>query len=89
MTPLTPSSTLNTKAMDYQEKRMEAARKPKKCPTCRKGPVATILYGLPAFDEDMKRQMDEGEIILGGCCITMDDPAWECTQCHQHIYRKA
>lgn len=56
--------------------------KPDKCPECGSGRVASILYGLPMFDEELKRQIDAGEIILGGCCVRGDDPLWECMKCH-------
>jgi hypothetical protein len=68
--------------------RMERSRKPRKCPTCSSGPVARILYGMPAFSEDLNRELGEGKITLGGCVVSDEDPDWECTACGQPIWRK-
>ena len=58
--------------------------KPDKCPECGSKKVASILYGLPMFDEELKRRINAGEIVLGGCCVTGDDPLWRCVDCHHH-----
>jgi len=42
------------------------SRKPKKCPECGSGSIAEILYGLPAYDEQMEGDLDAGKIVLGG-----------------------
>lgn len=70
------------------DERIERQRKPRKCPSCGKSPVATILYGLPAYDDEMQQQIDSGLIKLGGCCVMESDPAWHCTHCDIDIYRK-
>ena len=67
--------------------RIERARRPIMCPRCGHKPVAEILYGEPAFDEWLEQKINEGLIILGGCCVTPDDPAWECARCGLQIYR--
>lgn len=67
--------------------RVERPRKPVKCPQCRHRPVAEILYGMPAMDADLEKEMKEGRITIGGCCIGSDDPAWECTGCGLKIFR--
>ena len=56
--------------------------KPDKCPECGSGKVASILYGLPIFDEDLERRLNAGEVILGGCCMRGDDPLRHCMECH-------
>jgi ribosomal protein L37AE/L43A len=68
--------------------RIELPRKPRKCPVCSHEQVARIMYGLPTFDDQLEQQLQAGAITLGGCCITDDDPSWECTNCEQKIYRK-
>jgi DNA-directed RNA polymerase subunit RPC12/RpoP len=68
--------------------RVESAQKPRKCPECGQAPLASILYGMPAFDEELERKMNEGRITLGGCCVSDDDPAWECTHCGLKIFRR-
>ena len=55
--------------------------KPVKCPKCRKNTVADICWGYPLFDEQMEKELDEGKIVLGGCCVTPEDPKWHCTSC--------
>lgn len=74
--------------MNSESTRVERTRKPRKCPKCKQTPLASILYGMPAFNEELKRKMDEGTITLGGCCISNDDPAWECTHCGLKIFRR-
>lgn len=55
-----------------------------KCPKCGSAKVAAIKYGLPAFDEELERELEAGRVVLGGCVITGDDPEWQCNECeHQ------
>ena len=67
--------------------RLERPRKPIRCPKCNSQPVARIVYGLPFFNEQESADVDAGKIVLGGCIITDDDPAWQCVACDQAIYR--
>ena len=41
----------------------------KKCPYCGNRQTAKILYGMPSYSEDLKRQIESGELKLGGCCL--------------------
>lgn len=67
--------------------RIECATKPQSCPECGKAPLATILYGMPAFDQELEQEMKKGRVTLGGCCISYDDPVWECTGCGLQIFQ--
>lgn len=67
--------------------RIVRSRKPRACPACGHKPVANILYGMPAFSKELEADMESGKVVLGGCCISEDDPTWECAECHQQIYR--
>ena len=67
--------------------RVERARKPAKCPSCGAAPVASILYGLPVFDEELEQAIAVGRIALGGCCQEIDAPTWICTHCRLEIFR--
>lgn len=67
--------------------RAEFQRKPMKCLQCGRKPIAEILYGMPTMDADLEQKIKEGLIAIGGCCITADDPAWECAQCGLQVYR--
>ena len=69
------------------QERIELSRKPRKCPECGSGPVARIMYGMPAFSEELERELREGKISLGGCCVSDDDPDWECTACGRRMHR--
>jgi hypothetical protein len=55
--------------------------KPRRCTACRSSRIAPFLYGEPAMDPEMERQVKEGLLVLGGCCIGGDDPAWQCRTC--------
>jgi len=46
------------------------------------------MYGLPAPNPDLWRDVDAGKIVLGGCCVTDDDPAWRCVACKTEMYRE-
>jgi hypothetical protein len=74
--------------MDDQLKHIERTRKPIKCPTCGKPPLASILYGYPNYNEELEQEMQEGRIVLGGCMMEVDDPVWECSFCGQKIHKK-
>lgn len=62
----------------------EVKRKPHKCPYCG-GKVVEIVYGMPSHE--LLEEEEKGNIVLGGCCITVDDdgnimgPQWRCTKC--------
>lgn len=50
-----------------------------RCPACGSADVVRISYGYPtpeAIDE-----AERGEILLGGCCISDENPEWDCTNC--------
>ena len=69
--------------MKEQDNRMERVKKPARCPACKHAPMASILWGYPAFSPDLEKDIEEGRVVLGGCCVSMDDPAWECSRCGQ------
>ncbi len=58
--------------------------RPDKCPKCG-GKVVEILYGMPT--SEAFEASERGELVLGGCCITLDengkiaDPDWQCIKC--------
>jgi NAD-dependent SIR2 family protein deacetylase len=68
--------------------RREAAAKPRACPACGSARVGTILYGEPSPSAKFFKDVKEGRIVVGGCCITGDDPAWQCADCGQQVFRK-
>jgi hypothetical protein len=49
------------------------------CPNCFSSEhVVEIIYGYPS-DELMRAGRED--VILGGCCISDDSPAWFCQEC--------
>ena len=58
---------------------MNAKRKPPNCPECGSENAARIAFGYPS--EEMIEQSERGDIVLGGCCVTEDDPEWRCKDC--------
>jgi ribosomal protein L37AE/L43A len=68
--------------------RHEYRRKPRKCPACGSARVARILYGLPAFSKRLEADMNAARVVLGGCCVTDDDPSWQCADCEVVIFKK-
>jgi len=67
-------------------KRHEFIRKPHKCPECSSTRIADILYGLPAWSQELDEDLKSGKLVLGGCCITEDDPKWQCADCHTSFF---
>lgn len=51
------------------------------CLNCGSSNVARIVFGYPVL-ETMEAS-DRGDIVLGGCSVTEDDPEWRCQDC-QH-----
>lgn len=57
---------------------------PKTCPKCG-GKVVKIIYGEPS--QELFEASVRGEVILGGCCIEVDengnrlDPQYGCIDC--------
>jgi hypothetical protein len=65
----------------------KSAKKPEKCPECGSEKIGDILYGLPSFTPALKQRIKENKVVLGGCCVTGNDPVWKCTSCNTVIYR--
>lgn len=63
---------------------LRASSKPPTCPTCGSKVIAEIQYGLPAFID--LEAIESGRIVMGGCCLTGDDPLWRCVACDQPIH---
>jgi hypothetical protein len=36
----------------------------------------------------MQRDIAEGKIIIGGCCVSDDDPTWQCAECGAGVYKE-
>lgn len=55
------------------------------CPKCGSKKIARILYGLPDFIK-IKKEVEEGSIVLGGCCVLPWNPSHRCRDCGEDIY---
>ncbi len=64
----------------------KSAIKPERCPECGSNKIANILYGLPVYSDDLKQRIKENKVVLGGCCISGNDPVWKGTSCNIVIY---
>ena len=52
-----------------------------KCPNCNSVKTAEIVYGYIMIDDKIQKLLNSEQIILGGCIITDNDPAWFCNDC--------
>ncbi len=43
------------------------------------GRLVEILWGMPM--PEAYEAARRGELVLGGCVVTDDDPAWQCSEC--------
>ena len=48
------------------------------CQRCNTG-MLPVMYGFPG--PEMADDAMQGKIILGGCCVTENDPRWQCPAC--------
>lgn len=53
------------------------------CPFCGSTNVAEILYGLPVFSDKLDEDIKRGKVVLGGCCISNNDPDNHCNNCNK------
>ncbi len=60
---------------------------PNMCPNCGSDNIAEILWGLPSFTDELQEELAEGKIVLGGCCVSFDDPRYECNDCMHRFGR--
>ncbi len=66
-----------------------SAERPSSCPRCGSGRVATILYGYPMESINLKNRVKAGEVVLGGCLVSNDDPRWRCMDCGFQIHQRS
>ncbi|MBQ3476078.1 hypothetical protein IJH26_01030 [Candidatus Saccharibacteria bacterium] len=50
----------------------------KKCPKYGEN-LIEIIYGMPG--PELFEAEERGEVILGGCCVSDDDPKYRCKKC--------
>lgn len=54
-----------------------------KCPYCGSTDIARYIYGMPFLDDDMRKDLENGKLIVAGCEILPDRPMPEkhCNSC--------
>lgn len=63
-------SARKTKAADKSRR--------EECPRCGANAIP-IAYGMPSVA--MFKEAELGGLVLGGCCVGPDNPAWRCEPC--------
>lgn len=51
------------------------------CPRCGSRNTAKILWGEPAYSQDLLQKLDNKEIVIGGCCVPLNGPTHHCNEC--------
>ena len=51
------------------------------CPRCGSHNTAIILWEMPNMTEVLRQKIDNKEIVLGGCCISGNEPTHYCNKC--------
>ena len=52
------------------------------CPKCSSKDIAKIVYGLVKIEGELEKELDQNKIILGGCCVSGNDPQFSCNNCN-------
>ena len=69
-------------AMNREERHDTIVKsKPDKCPRCGSPRIARIFYGLPAMSPELRKKLDEGTVVLGGCMPMA--VSWRCLECRE------
>lgn len=53
-----------------------------KCPYCGSTNTAKIIRGMPDYTALLEMDKRKEKYIIGGCCITGNDPAYKCLECY-------
>lgn len=60
----------------------------KACPRCGSLEVVPIMYGYPEDPDAAMAAERRGEIVVGGCVVTGDDPQKYCKACGERFGRR-
>ena len=57
------------------------------CPRCGSQNIERIFRGMPAFTEELQRELDEGKVVLGGCGVEgiYPLPRYHCNDCEEEF----
>lgn len=67
--------------MDIATAQLKRRKEGNVCTICGSVHTAPILWGLPTFNEEMVKQINNEELYTGGCCVTVHDPTHHCFDC--------
>jgi len=59
------------------------------CPKCKNTNTCPILWGYPADVEEALAAVAKGELSLGGCCVSDNDPVWHCNNCQNRWSKRS
>jgi len=81
MTPVDPAhvDTAEPEQREIKPPKPRRHRPRKTCPRCRSNRVLPIIYGLPG--SELAEREAAGEVVLGGCVLSGDDPRQACVDC--------
>jgi len=53
------------------------------CPNCKGTNTVRWIYGLPSaeFLKEFEKKENQGKYLLGGCCVSKEDPEFFCNDC--------
>jgi hypothetical protein len=51
------------------------------CPKCGSNKVIPIVYGDIDGSPETMKQIENNEILPGGCLVEKNSPKWECREC--------
>ena len=52
-----------------------------KCPQCGSRKIARILWGRQNISDELQKEIENGEAILGGCMVPKNSMNWHCSEC--------
>ena len=78
---------MNESLRGKEIQRIRVSQRPTQCPICGSDKIASYLWGMPAYSKKLETEMNQGKVILGGCCVSNDDPFWACNDCKTNFYR--
>ena len=52
------------------------------CPECKSDKITFLLWGLPAFSDELEKRIDKGEVELRGCCVDPHSKQFRCNNCN-------
>lgn len=74
--------------LDTELERIHGRKTEIKCPKCGSSRLAPILYGMPCMDDELKLQIENEEVFIGGCKLPVMGPEYHCFNCGEDVLEK-